>query len=112
MAQDKIALAFENFRKEDLERTGLALFNNRWTKLIEAVNRLAGNHGPVALNDEVKATAVTSGTSKWTSGVGNPNGRVAGHIGDLYTRTDGGAGATLYVKESMASGLTNGWTAK
>jgi hypothetical protein len=46
----------------------------------------------------------------WTSGAGDPNGSVTAEIGSLYTRTDGGASATLYVKES-GTGNT-GWVAK
>lgn len=49
-------------------------------------------------------------TVRWTSGAGSPEGVVTGAIGSLYTRTDGGAGTTLYIKES-GSGNT-GWVAK
>jgi len=47
---------------------------------------------------------------KWTSGAGSPEGVVTANIGSLYTRTNGGASTTLYVKES-GTGNT-GWTAK
>jgi len=47
---------------------------------------------------------------KWASGSGSPEGAVTGTVGSLYTRTDGGAGTTLYVKET-GSGNT-GWAAK
>ena len=43
-------------------------------------------------------------------GTGSPEGVVTAGIGTLYTRTDGGVGSTLYVKES-GSGNT-GWSAK
>ena len=43
-------------------------------------------------------------------GAGDPEGNVAAAVGTLYTRTDGGAGTTLYVKE-VGSGNT-GWAAK
>jgi hypothetical protein len=43
-------------------------------------------------------------------GVGSPEGVVTARIGSLYTRIDGGAGTTLYVKES-GTGNT-GWVAK
>ena len=44
------------------------------------------------------------------SGVGSPNGVISAGVGALYTRTDGGANTTLYVKES---GVGNtGWIAK
>lgn len=51
-----------------------------------------------------------AGTAKWTSGSGTPEGAVTAVVGSLYTRTDGGANTTLYVKES-GSGNT-GWVAK
>jgi hypothetical protein len=50
------------------------------------------------------------GTAQWTSGAGTPEGAVSAVVGSLYTRTDGGANTTLYVKES-GSGNT-GWVAK
>lgn len=44
------------------------------------------------------------------SGAGSPEGAVTAPVGSVYTRTDGGAGTTLYVKES-GTGNT-GWAAK
>lgn len=46
----------------------------------------------------------------WTSGTGTPEGAVSASIGSLFSRTDGGAATSLYVKES-GSGNT-GWVAK
>jgi hypothetical protein len=54
---------------------------------------------------------VKIGNATIRSGVGNPNGVVAGSRGDLFLRTDGGLGTTLYVKES-GDGTNSGWTAK
>jgi hypothetical protein len=51
-----------------------------------------------------------SGNVTWSSGSGSPEGVVTAPIGSLWTRTDGGANTTLYVKES-GSGNT-GWVAK
>lgn len=51
-----------------------------------------------------------AGTVTWTSGAGTPEASVTGVVGSLYTRTDGGASTTLYIKES-GSGNT-GWIAK
>lgn len=46
----------------------------------------------------------------WRCGAGTPEGAVTAPVGSLYTRTDGGANTTLYVKES---GVGNtGWVAK
>jgi hypothetical protein len=44
------------------------------------------------------------------SGSGSPEGVVTAPVGTLYLRDDGGAGTTLYVKES-GTGNT-GWIAK
>lgn len=51
-----------------------------------------------------------AGAVIWTSGAGTPEGVVTAVVGSMYTRTDGGANTTLYVKES-GTGNT-GWTAK
>lgn len=44
-------------------------------------------------------------------GTGSPNGVVTGDIGNLYINTSGGAGTTLYVKES-GTATNTGWVAK
>lgn len=46
----------------------------------------------------------------WRCGAGTPEGAVTAPVGSLFTRTDGGAGTTLYVKESGAG--NTGWVAK
>jgi hypothetical protein len=82
-----------------------------------------GNDGPVQFFfrnglpvGHVDVTSVntaryyTASTVYVGSGPGSPEGAVAGSVGSIYTRTDGGAGTTLYVKES-GSGST-GWVAK
>lgn len=46
----------------------------------------------------------------WAVGYGSPEGAVAAPVGSLYTRTDGGADTTLYIKESGTS--NTGWVAK
>lgn len=63
-------------------------------------------------------TSVTTATALlnmndriWRTGAGSPEGAVAAQIGSLYTRTDGGANTTLYVKESGV-GTNTGWVAK
>jgi hypothetical protein len=53
---------------------------------------------------------VFSGGLVWRTGTGTPEGAVTAPVGSLFTRTDGGASTTLYVKES-GSGNT-GWVAK
>lgn len=44
-------------------------------------------------------------------GAGSPAGVVVGSVGNLWLRSDGGAGSTLYVKES-GTDTTAGWVAK
>ncbi len=51
------------------------------------------------------------GSATIRSGAGSPEGVVTGNVGDLYLRTDGGAGTTLYVKENGNSTNT-GWVGK
>jgi hypothetical protein len=61
--------------------------------------------------DEITVTGtVTLDAVAWQSGIGSPEGVVVAAVGSLYTRTDGGAGTTLYVKES-GTGNT-GWVGK
>ena len=45
-----------------------------------------------------------------TSGTGSPEGALSAAVGSIFLRTNGGAGTTLYVKESGTS--TTGWVAK
>jgi hypothetical protein len=47
----------------------------------------------------------------WSSDNGAPNGAIVGNPGDLYSNIAGGAGATLWVKESGIATNT-GWVAK
>jgi hypothetical protein len=51
-----------------------------------------------------------AGAVIWTGGAGSPEGVVTAPVGSLYTRTNGGASTTLYVKESGAG--NTGWVAK
>lgn len=53
---------------------------------------------------------VGAGATFWTSGAGSPEGVLAGPVGSLYTRIDGGSGTTLYVKETGSD--TTGWVPK
>jgi len=54
--------------------------------------------------------SVNGVTAIWTAGTGTPEGAITAVVGSLYTRTDGGANTTLYIKES-GTGNT-GWVAK
>lgn len=67
--------------------------------------------GPLTGITDVSASAVELQEGPtWTAGVGVPEGSVTAPVGSLFTRTDGSAGSTLYVKES-GTGNT-GWAAQ
>jgi hypothetical protein len=53
---------------------------------------------------------IKAGGRIWAVVTGSPEGVLAASVGSMATRTDGGAGSTLYVKES-GTGNT-GWVAK
>lgn len=53
---------------------------------------------------------VNNGSVVWLAGGGSPEGAVTAVVGSLWSRTDGGAGTTLYVKQS-GTGNT-GWVGK
>lgn len=54
--------------------------------------------------------AIKVGTVSLWHGTGSPEAAVTGSPGDIFMRTDGGAGTTWYVKES-GSGTNTGWKA-
>lgn len=74
---------------------------------------LAGNIGSAELrpdNSYAQQFRPGTGSAIWTAGQDSPEGVVTAIRGSLYLRTNGGAGTTLYVKES-GTGNT-GWVAK
>jgi hypothetical protein len=56
-------------------------------------------------------TAAGSGAGRFLAGLGDPNNKVMGSVGDIFQRLDGAPGATLYVKET-GNNTTTGWMAK
>lgn len=70
----------------------------------------ASNRMSLAGNVLSVASGLNIGSARYRTGAGSPEGVVTAPVGSLYTRTDGGAGTTLYVKES-GTGNT-GWVAK
>jgi hypothetical protein len=78
---------------------------------VMTVDYFDGNVSIPTLNtSNLTAHAVNVNGATWYSGTGSPEGAVVAGVGSMFTRTDGGPGTTLYVKES-GSGNT-GWTAK
>lgn len=75
---------------------GSRLITREWLRpIIDLFSTLKGN---------------TQGAT-WQWGEGSPAGVVVANVGSVYLRTDGGAGTTLYVKES-GSGSSAGWAGK
>jgi hypothetical protein len=80
-------------------------------------NNTTGNNN-TALGKDAEAVSATAdnqiairaGVTKWYSSAGSPEGAVTAGVGSMYTDNTGGAGTTLYVKES-GTGNT-GWVAK
>ena len=58
----------------------------------------------------VAAVRYYSQTAYWEAGAGDPENVVTAPVGSLWSRTNGGAGTTLYVKETGAG--NTGWAAK
>ena len=65
---------------------------------------------PFVVSGSVQATSFNNSGLTWTTGAGSPEGNVTAAPGSLYTNGGGGAGTTLFVKEST-NGNT-GWVAK
>jgi hypothetical protein len=55
--------------------------------------------------------AASGGAGRVVVGIGTPEGRVAGNLGDVYQRVGDGAGPRFFVKEA-ATQPTAGWAAK
>lgn len=79
----------------------------------------SGNYVNFFVNNSLLGSITTTGSSTrffttaavfFGSGAGSPEGAVTAPVGSIYTRTDGGVGTTLYVKET-GTGNT-GWAAK
>jgi hypothetical protein len=86
--------------------------NNPVTQII-----IDGNNG-IQMFDGFDTTTITGNSIKLgfinatiSSGEGAPNGVRTGNPGDMYLRIDGGAGTSLYVKET-GIGTNTGWVGK
>lgn len=81
---------------------------------IQAVNAGTGPSGTFNAISAVTVTASNGFTNKssvtWTAEANSPEGVLTAVVGSLYSRTNGGAVTSLYVKES-GTGNT-GWVAK
>jgi hypothetical protein len=76
------------------------------------IENLTGTFLTVQATNIIGSSYVASGTSatQWISGTGSPEGAVTAAVGSFFSRTNGGAGTSFYVKESGAG--NTGWVAK
>lgn len=81
------------------------------------VNVGSGSGGGAAGEFQVNGNTVITGDLTVTgtfnipgffSGAGSPEGAVVANIGDVFRRSDGGSGNSLYLKQA-SSGLNTGW---
>src|SRR2546425_563783 len=78
---------------------------------VRADDRLAGRTLVQRLNVAFPRIArIAKPMASLLMGSGSPEGKITARVGTGYLRTDGGAGTTLYVKES-GTGST-GWIGK
>jgi hypothetical protein len=113
-----VPVPYITIRKQDLDDplcTNLNLVARTHT---DELNRLGGLNGPVSIvsglsvgDNQLGAGSLDVGGANVFSGAGNPNGVVAAPLGSMYLNTAGGAGQTIWVKESNNGGKT-GWVAK
>jgi hypothetical protein len=82
-------------------------FGETFSIVIDGDEEIRIQDGTTVIKNKVK---VDNTASTINSGSGTPEGTLSAAVGSLYMRTDGGAGTSLYVKES-GSGNT-GWVAK
>jgi len=86
---------------------------DEWLKLTATAGgadaRIETGSGDLVLIPASGKVVLNSGPS-WSSGTGTPEGVVTAPIGSMFSRTDGGAGTALYVKET-GTGNT-GWVGK
>jgi len=85
------------------------IFGKTTTILVFYDGNITNSSGNFVVSTSGKGFTLPGGIT-WTSGAGSPEGVVTSPIGSLYSRSDGGALTSLYVKQS-GSGNT-GWAAK
>ena len=92
----------------NLQGTGTVLGGSSGSFTISNAS-LNSSNGYSNFNQYLNNGGVNASTS-WTTGAGSPEGVVTASIGSIYSRTNGGANTSLYVKET-GTGNT-GWIAK
>jgi hypothetical protein len=94
--------------------SGIVLLPNDYIGDITPLSDL-GSHAELTVTPGAVKVAgyisVSNTNSHIMAGVGSPEGVVSADVGSIYLRTGGGAGTTLWVKESGGSS-TFGWASK
>jgi hypothetical protein len=104
-------LGIDTFIVRDGTANVLAMQNGSNAQEWRVYGTTAGNKYASIKHDGTNMTIKDSNSGVvWRTGAGTPEGAVTAPVGSLYTRTDGGASSTLYVKESGTS--NTGWIAK
>ena len=85
--------------------------NKRVVQLVTSEGETAALNGVRVGGPATTPATIATVGARISSGNGDPNGTITGSVGDLWLRLDGGAGTTLYVKESGAA-TTAGWVGK
>jgi len=102
------------YGKEYWEGLGLVYESSRIEVFDQSVLMRAGTAtGDVRIDLTSGKISISTGgpTTSLHVGSGSPNGTVIASPGALYLNTTGGAGTTLYIKESGA-GTNTGWVGK
>jgi hypothetical protein len=107
-------MALRDGLRTNLDRSGIG-YNTvneliaQFTAFDTADSAVIGATGPTGPTGATGPVAVPAGVI-WTSGTGSPETVVTATVGSLYSRTNGGAGTSLYVKETGAG--NTGWIGK
>lgn len=84
--------------------------DNQTNEIVIGYNALGSGSNTAVIGNSSITVLYLAGSVGWFQGDGTPEGAVAAPVGSFYSRKDGGAGTSFYVKES---GVGNtGWVAK
>jgi hypothetical protein len=87
-----------------------ALADNQTNQIVIGHTAIGGGSNTATIGNSSVTVLYLAGSVGWFQGNGTPEGAVAAPVGSFYSRKDGGANTSFYVKES-GSGNT-GWIGK
>lgn len=93
-----------------LGHTTRASADGNTNEIVVGYNAIGGGSNTATIGNSSVTVLYLAGAVGWFQGNGTPEGAVTAPVGSFYSRKDGGANTTFYVKES-GSGNT-GWIAK